>query len=88
MNIIAKLFAASDALQAGKSLQDSTKWKRRELLVVPFTIILSTIFKFMDLDIDETTVNLISSGLAALAVIIHGYFTVATTDKIGFKAKK
>jgi uncharacterized membrane protein len=87
MNFLSKLFAAADALQAGKSLQDSAKWKKRELLIIPFTVILSTIFKFMGLDIDENTVNLISGGLAALAVILHGYFTVATTDKLGIKGK-
>lgn len=87
MNIFEKLFAAADALQAGKSLQDPAKWKNRSLLVVPFTIILSVTFKFMGLELDEQTINLISSGLAALAVILHSYFTIATTDKLGTKGK-
>lgn len=87
MNIFEKLFAAADALQAGKSLQDPAIWKKRGLLAVSFSIILSTTFKFMGLEIDEQTTNLISTGLAALAVILHGYFTVATTDKLGIKQK-
>jgi len=88
MKFLQMLFSAADALQAGKSLTNSTTWKRVDLLTTPLLVILAFAFQIMGLDVDEATINKISGGLASLAIILHGYFVPATTDKLGLSAKK
>lgn len=83
MSLLAKLFAAANAVKAGESLQDPSKWKNVQLLMLPFGVILAAIFNFAGIDITEAQLNAVNYGLATLGVIINGYLTVATSAKVG-----
>jgi len=87
MSIFEKIFAASDALQAGKLLQDPAKWKKVQVLSPIFLLIIGAIVRIFGLDIPEPDQATIALGLATLGIFINGYFTVATTDKLGIKKK-
>jgi len=88
MGAIAKLFAAVDALQAGKSLSNPELWKKVQGLMPVFLLIIGAIVKVFGLDIPEPDQATIALGLATLGVAVNGYLTVATTDKLGIKKAK
>lgn len=86
--LLQKLFIAADALKAGQSLQNPAKWKNVQLIMTPMLVIVSAIFVFLGVDLDEHQVNAIAFGLSTLGTILfNAYFTVATTDKIGVQPK-
>jgi len=87
MNFLAKLFAAVDALHAGKSLSNPALWKKVQGLTPVFLLIIGAIVKVFGLDIPEPDQATIALGLATLGVAINGYLTVATTKKIGVPEK-
>jgi hypothetical protein len=43
---------------------------------------------FVDIQISEAQINAVGYGLATLGVVLNSYFTVATTTKIGVRAKR
>jgi hypothetical protein len=87
-SIFEKIFAASDALQAGKSLKNPAAWKKVQILSPVFLTIIGAAVKVTCGDCislpDQATIAL---GLATLAVAINTYLSIATTDKLGFKKK-
>lgn len=87
MSIFDKVFAAADALQAGKSLQKPAIWKRVQVLSPIFLILIGAIVRIFGLEISEPDQATISLGLATLGVAINSYLTVATTAKMGIKQK-
>lgn len=82
--LLTKLFAAADALQAGKSLKNSAAWKNVQALMNIFLTILGAAVVFMPgLEVTDAQLNAVAYGLATLAGVLNSYWTVATTDKIG-----
>ncbi len=87
MSLMESLILAANAVKAGESLKDPAKWKNAQLLIVPFGIIISSLFHFAGIEISEQNLNAIDYGIATLAVLLNTYFTAATTDKIGLPNK-
>lgn len=83
MGILDKLFAAAEAIQAGKSLEDPAKWKNVTLLMGPIGIILTTIVNFTNLSFDDQAIRAINYGICTLGVGLYSYFTAATSEKVG-----
>ena len=82
MTLMQKIFAAANALKAGESLQDPVKWKSVQMLMNPFLLIIGTLFQFLDVGATEAQINMVSAGLATLAVLGNSYFTKATSVKL------
>jgi hypothetical protein len=82
MNMMQKVFAAANALKAGESLQDPAKWKSVQLLMNPFLLIIGTLFQFLDIGATDAQINMVSAGLATIAVLLNTYFTKATSTKV------
>lgn len=87
MNFIQKLFAAAEAVQAGKSLQDPAKWKNRQLTLNALLIIIGTAARFANLELSESDLNAISYGITILLSVINVYFIPATSEKVGIPVK-
>lgn len=84
MSVFDKIFAAAEALQAGKSLKNPAKWKKIQLLMTPVLSIVGALFVILDINIDESQLNAISYGIATLGyVLFNTYCTIATSDKVG-----
>lgn len=87
-NVIQKISAAIDALQAGKELANSSKWKKVEVVTPLVTLILSAIPFFVPLDLTMMQIHELAFGIATIGVTVMSYFATATTSKIGVKPKK
>ena len=83
MNIVENIFAAVNALKAGESLKNAATWKNKQLLMNVFLVIIATLLKFGNIDIETSDLNSISYGLATLGVTVNSYLTTATSEKVG-----
>lgn len=81
MNIIEKLSLAADAVKAGQSLKDSTKWKNVQLVMPPILVVLTIVVQFSNIPVTESELNAISYGIATFGVLLNTYLTAATTTK-------
>ena len=72
------------ALQAGESLSDPHIWKHRQQII---NALLTLAGLFMPLlakvGINAEDVLPLVTGIAIVGGLVNGYFTAATTDKIG-----
>ena len=82
-----KLFAAADAVKAGQSLENPATWKNRQMLMNVCLVLIGTIPKFINIDLDDQQINAISYGAATLMGVLNTYFTAATSDKVGLPVK-
>ncbi len=87
-NIFEKLFAASDALQAGKQLKNPVMWKKLQIVVPYIVVIIGAVVKVTCGDcLSEIQIKDVAEGIGILGgLAANHYVTVATTTKLGVKA--
>ena len=88
-NIIDKLGAASEALKAGKSLENPETWKNRQLAMNACLTVVGLVPIFLpQIGLTDSNLNVIALAIATIGgAIVNSYFTAATSDKVGFTPK-
>lgn len=76
------------ALRAGESLADPATWKTRQLRLNAFLPIIYLLAKFSPVDLTADDLAVIGDTLSLIGGLGNLYLTVATTDKVGFKARQ
>jgi hypothetical protein len=86
-NIFEKLFAASDALQAGKQLKNAVLAKKLQIIGPYIVVIIGAIVKVTCTDcLSEIQIKDIAEGIAILISLgANHYLTVASTTKLGIQ---
>jgi len=82
------MFKLIGALKAGEELDNSAKWKNKQLLANTVAIVILAIIngaRAIDIQIPltEPQVQIISDIIAGIIVLINGYLTIATSKKVG-----
>lgn len=73
------------ALKAGESLAHSETWKNVQVATNALMILITCAMVFLpQLGLTEDTAQSLAAAIAIIGGIVNGYFTVATTKKIGF----
>lgn len=80
-----KLGNIFNALKAGESLAHSETWKNFQVATNALMVLITCAVVFLpQFVITEDTVRSLATAIAIIGGIVNGYFTVATTKKIGF----
>jgi hypothetical protein len=84
-----KLFAIIDVLYHGKSLTNAAAWKRGQQLTNALMAVVGGLILFLpqDLHLSHEDVIDIVKGVIAIGASVNGYLTVATTKKMGIRAR-
>ena len=88
--MFALLKQALNALQAGEQLSNSAGWKVKQNIVNSVGVILGFValllpYVGVNIEISNEDIIAIAGGIAAVGSMFNGYFTTATTDKIGMQ---
>lgn len=93
MNKVTAVFSVPDVLKQGKMVADPVAWKRGQITASVLSALLITILNMgrvfgYELPISDEQINIISAGIVTLVgLFVVPVATVASTEKIGFKAK-
>jgi hypothetical protein len=82
-----------NALRAGETLTNPTKWKDRQDTVNAVVAILGLLLWIvgkagMPLEISENDLAVVAGGVAVVLGAVNAYLTTATTEKKGFVSKQ
>ena len=84
--IVNKLTAAFAALRYGASLTEPGIWKQRQNLLNAMAGLLTAIVAFLPMEVSSEDRMAVATGIAAVAGVLNGYLTTATSTKVGVGA--
>jgi len=92
MNKVSAIFSIPDVLKQGKMVSNPAAWKTGQITASVLSALLVTLLNLgrvfgYELPVTDEQINIISAGVVTLVgLFVVPVATVASTEKIGFKA--